>query len=553
MSVWLKFKPTNSGVFEASTGRYVRFAQTDDNNYIIIEKSDNQGQNWSLLSTISGFQPAGVGFSHFENDVLYFAIITGTSISFMYYNVASATYGSINGTASTGLDKSGVTAMGYSAKSYTQTSTVNADLLFSAPTASSMGTAYRRIGLVRVVNGVAQTQVTFPSTLPVTTTDYDLRGVLKGDGGRTHVFYTYSSQTSNLYHVCIKSDGTQTTPQVVSSNLTGITGINFPLTASSRVNSNGFTELMLFVGFYDGFANRTNPTIFTAISSDTPTWTSRLTTTTDVSVTSYGSNNGSATYANGMYHAFYVDISLDLYYKNDKGTGDWSTPFVLVDGIPTGNIEGFYVNPSANGNSLLFMFQLNNSGVITLNFGEMSLISNTNLQITLIDSFVISDLNIGKLFNKRLDDTITFADNTINKLTSKNLFDTLPIIDSKSTKGFKSLSDTITISDLPIESNITIGFPPTVTIISVSHNKISGQEGINSSIITFKFDVDVSEWRVNVIGSSWDTGLLADSGGGIVTAGTEITAIVDWTELYQEGANRINIYGKNASGWTAYE
>lgn len=92
---------------------------------------------------------------------------------------------------------------------------------------------------------------------------------------------------------------------------------------------------------------------------------------------------------------------------------------------------------------------------------------------------------------------------------------------------------------------------PSATIISQSRNKISNITAVNSSIVKFKFDQDVTEWRVRTGGNSQDTGILADS-GEIVKEGTEIQAEVDWTELSIEGANRINIYGKNNSGWTPY-
>jgi fibronectin type 3 domain-containing protein len=98
--------------------------------------------------------------------------------------------------------------------------------------------------------------------------------------------------------------------------------------------------------------------------------------------------------------------------------------------------------------------------------------------------------------------------------------------------------------------------PPVATIIGIeteaSGYVISDEETMNIARIRFKFDVDVTEWVVNVIGSSWDTGVLADS-GGFTAANDIITAEVDWTELYQEGDNRINIYGKDATGqWTPY-
>lgn len=94
--------------------------------------------------------------------------------------------------------------------------------------------------------------------------------------------------------------------------------------------------------------------------------------------------------------------------------------------------------------------------------------------------------------------------------------------------------------------------PPNVTILSVSEEKISNQPNKNVSIIEFMFDKPVLEWRVNVFGSSWDTGFLADSGGAS-QANEPLFAEIDWTELQQEGKNKINIYGKDFNGnWTPY-
>lgn len=92
---------------------------------------------------------------------------------------------------------------------------------------------------------------------------------------------------------------------------------------------------------------------------------------------------------------------------------------------------------------------------------------------------------------------------------------------------------------------------PKATIISQSRNKISKIETVDRSIVRFKFDQDVTEWKVRTGGSNPDTGILADNGNE-VKAGVEITAEVDWTELQQEGQNKINIYGKNTAGWTSY-
>lgn len=93
---------------------------------------------------------------------------------------------------------------------------------------------------------------------------------------------------------------------------------------------------------------------------------------------------------------------------------------------------------------------------------------------------------------------------------------------------------------------------PRAIIISTTRNKISAQTNADRSDITFKFDTDVTGWKVKSGGTSHDSGLLADSGGA-TTKDTELTAIVDHTELYQEGQNKVNIYGLNDTGWTLYE
>lgn len=86
-----------------------------------------------------------------------------------------------------------------------------------------------------------------------------------------------------------------------------------------------------------------------------------------------------------------------------------------------------------------------------------------------------------------------------------------------------------------------------------SDNTISDEPNMDKAVVTFTFDQDVTEWTVNVLGSDHTTGAVADSGNA-VAVGTEITAVIDWTELYQEGQNRINIYGRNTDGqWTPYE
>lgn len=94
--------------------------------------------------------------------------------------------------------------------------------------------------------------------------------------------------------------------------------------------------------------------------------------------------------------------------------------------------------------------------------------------------------------------------------------------------------------------------PPIVTVSNMTRSKIGKATGSDRSTVTFKFDIAVTEWVVRVMGSSHDTGAIADSGGALA-ANTNATAEIDWTECYQEGNNRVNIYGKSASGvWTQY-
>ena len=105
---------------------------------------------------------------------------------------------------------------------------------------------------------------------------------------------------------------------------------------------------------------------------------------------------------------------------------------------------------------------------------------------------------------------------------------------------------------LTFVENDSSGVEPNPAVVSVSKTKISDETDANLVEIRFTFDTDVTQWTVNVMGVDQTTGAIADSGGA-VSAGVEITALIDWTELYQEGQNRVNIYGQNINGWTPYD
>jgi lysozyme len=140
----------------------------------------------------------------------------------------------------------------------------------------------------------------------------------------------------------------------------------------------------------------------------------------------------------------------------------------------------------------------------------------------------------------------------------------------------------------PTTISYTLGTPPTtnppnIQSITVDHTKISHQI---SSNVTFSFDKDVKEYRLNINGASYSTGTIIASGGSIVSggltvgslatmtvssvsgntvaylkgtanpivSGSAITVTIDWSEMLQEGDNRINIYGRSQAddSWTPY-
>jgi hypothetical protein len=146
---------------------------------------------------------------------------------------------------------------------------------------------------------------------------------------------------------------------------------------------------------------------------------------------------------------------------------------------------------------------------------------------------------------------------------------------------------------------------PQVIIKNIDRMKISDEVGVDTSLVTFSFDQPVTEYTVNVLGVSPFTGKVADSGkksvnllrgrrvnelslqtveeikifdftpkNGVLYLASEsvkstsmklvsdvvknadiltVVGEIDWTELYREGENRINIYGKTVDGqWTEY-
>ena len=108
------------------------------------------------------------------------------------------------------------------------------------------------------------------------------------------------------------------------------------------------------------------------------------------------------------------------------------------------------------------------------------------------------------------------------------------------------------------DSNINYGYPhllafiiitkPTINIISYTLDKISDEVGYQTSTVTFQSDQDLVEWEARADGTGHGSGLLVGSGGS-VTANTDVTFDVDYTELTQgDKTYQINVYGKNSDG-----
>jgi hypothetical protein len=117
---------------------------------------------------------------------------------------------------------------------------------------------------------------------------------------------------------------------------------------------------------------------------------------------------------------------------------------------------------------------------------------------------------------------------------------------------------------------------PYVTIHSIGSQKLSDEVGYQNTNLTFSFDIPCIFYTVRCNGTSYDTGIEIDTKDLTVTrfrqetvtslrnftvqdmrimlANTEFTTQIFYTDLYQEGENRINIYGLSETWeWTPYD
>lgn len=116
---------------------------------------------------------------------------------------------------------------------------------------------------------------------------------------------------------------------------------------------------------------------------------------------------------------------------------------------------------------------------------------------------------------------------------------------------------------------------PYVTILNITKTKLSDEVGFQTCDLTFAFDIPCIFYTVRCNGTSYDTGIEIDTKDltvarfrqetvaslrnftvndmRIMLANTEFTTEIHYTDLYQQGENRINIYGLSETWeWTPY-
>jgi hypothetical protein len=117
---------------------------------------------------------------------------------------------------------------------------------------------------------------------------------------------------------------------------------------------------------------------------------------------------------------------------------------------------------------------------------------------------------------------------------------------------------------------------PYVTITNITKTKLSDEVGFQTTDLTFTFDLPVYIYTIRTNGVDYQTGVeierkeltvaktreqqtvaslrnITVQDMRIILANTPITVEIAYTDLYQQGENRINIYGKSDTNeWTPY-
>lgn len=94
---------------------------------------------------------------------------------------------------------------------------------------------------------------------------------------------------------------------------------------------------------------------------------------------------------------------------------------------------------------------------------------------------------------------------------------------------------------------------PTVILNTQSTNVISGIEGHNQCVCTFKSDQDICKWEARALRGNTNPqrgqGKIVES-GGYLACGQEATVIIDYDELNQGDGNYvISVYAQSYNGY----
>jgi hypothetical protein len=93
---------------------------------------------------------------------------------------------------------------------------------------------------------------------------------------------------------------------------------------------------------------------------------------------------------------------------------------------------------------------------------------------------------------------------------------------------------------------------PTIAIQGTPVSRISDETGKTTCSVTFRSDVACDQWEARAGGTGQGSGLLVGSGSS-VGANADTSFDVTYDELTGgDQTYRINVYGHNATGWTAY-
>lgn len=112
-----------------------------------------------------------------------------------------------------------------------------------------------------------------------------------------------------------------------------------------------------------------------------------------------------------------------------------------------------------------------------------------------------------------------------------------------------AVTDSVNVIYVVVDYTLPV---PTIAIQGTPVSKISDETGKTTCSVTFRSTTDCDQWEARAAGTGNGSGTLVGSGSAI-SADTDTSFDVTYDELTGgDGAYRINVYGHNATGWTAY-